>query len=161
MLQNTECQWWHMWEELCQCLCTRWSPSPARGVTSCYLSSLLSWVSARILRTVVGEGGPSWWIADSTAAWGSIGPGFDSVEDENQTLPCTPWCCGEGNTAFKRRITTEIWFVLATRYCFFTGARCSSVVGVFTHRAMGRRIDPSWGGLIELFLVPGSAPRLV
>ena len=26
---------------------------------------------------------------------------------------------------------------------------------------MGRRIDPSWGGPIELFLVPVSAPRLV
>ena len=25
---------------------------------------------------------------------------------------------------------------------------------------MGRRIDPSWGGPIELFLVPASAPRL-
>ena len=25
----------------------------------------------------------------------------------------------------------------------------------------GRRIDPSWGGPIELFLVPASAPRLV
>ena len=32
---------------------------------------------------------------------------------------------------------------------------------VFTHGAMGRRIDPSWGGPIELFLVPASAPRLV
>ena len=30
-----------------------------------------------------------------------------------------------------------------------------------THGAMGRRIDPSWGGPIELFLVPASAPRLV
>ena len=30
----------------------------------------------------------------------------------------------------------------------------SSVVRVFTHGAMGRRIDPSWGGPIELFLVP-------
>ena len=29
------------------------------------------------------------------------------------------------------------------------------------HGAMGRRIDPSWGGPIELFLVPASAPRLV
>ena len=29
------------------------------------------------------------------------------------------------------------------------------------HGAMGRRIDPSRGGLIELFLVPASAPRLV
>ena len=37
-------------------------------------------------------------------------------------------------------------------------ARCSSV---FAHGAMGRRIDPSWAGPIELFLVPASAPRLV
>ena len=42
-----------------------------------------------------------------------------------------------------------------------TGARCSSVVRAFAHGAMGRRIDPSWGGSIELFLVPASAPRLV
>ena len=41
------------------------------------------------------------------------------------------------------------------------GARCSSVVRAFAHGAMGRRIDPSWGGPIELFLVPTSAPRLV
>ena len=39
--------------------------------------------------------------------------------------------------------------------------RCSSVVRAFAHGAMGRRIDPSWGGPIELFLVPASAPRLV
>ena len=31
----------------------------------------------------------------------------------------------------------------------------------FAHGAMGRRIDPSWGGPIEVFLVPASAPRLV
>ena len=31
-------------------------------------------------------------------------------------------------------------------------ARCSSVVRAFAHCAMGRRIDPSWGGSIELFL---------
>ena len=30
------------------------------------------------------------------------------------------------------------------------GARCSSVVRAFAHCAMGRRIDPSWGGPIEL-----------
>ena len=41
------------------------------------------------------------------------------------------------------------------------GARCSSVVRAFAHGAMGRRIDPSWGGPIELCLVPASAPRLV
>ena len=33
------------------------------------------------------------------------------------------------------------------------GARCSSVVRAFAHDSMGRRIDPSWGGTIELFLV--------
>ena len=37
----------------------------------------------------------------------------------------------------------------------------SSVVRAFAHGAMGRRIDPSWGGPIELFLVPASVPRLV
>ena len=41
------------------------------------------------------------------------------------------------------------------------GARCSSVVRAFAHGAMGHRIDPSWGGPIELFLVPASPPRLV
>ena len=38
---------------------------------------------------------------------------------------------------------------------------CSSVVRAFAHGAMGRRIDPSWGRPIELFLVPASASRLV
>ena len=46
-------------------------------------------------------------------------------------------------------------------YVCVRGARCSSVVRAFAHGAMGRRIDPSWGGPIELFLVPASAPRLV
>ena len=32
--------------------------------------------------------------------------------------------------------------------------KCSSVVRAFAHGAMGRRIDPSWGEPIELFLVP-------
>ena len=41
------------------------------------------------------------------------------------------------------------------------GARCSSVVRVFAHGAMGRWIDPSWGGPFELFLVPANDPRLV
>ena len=42
-----------------------------------------------------------------------------------------------------------------------SGARCSSVVRAFAHGAMGRRIDPSWGGPVELLLIPASAPRLV
>ena len=47
--------------------------------------------------------------------------------------------------------------------CFISllGARCCSVVRVFAHGVMGHRIDPSWGGPIELFIVPVSAPRLV
>ena len=32
------------------------------------------------------------------------------------------------------------------------GARCSSVVRAFAHGAMGRRIDPSWGGPMSYFL---------
>ena len=47
------------------------------------------------------------------------------------------------------------------RYFDIKGARCSSVVRAFAHGAMGHWIDPSWGGPIELFLVPASAPRLV
>ena len=35
------------------------------------------------------------------------------------------------------------------------------MVMAFAHGAMGRRIDPSCGEPIELFLVPASAPRLV
>ena len=31
---------------------------------------------------------------------------------------------------------------------------CSSMVRAFAHGAMGRQIDPSWSGPIELFLVP-------
>ena len=42
-------------------------------------------------------------------------------------------------------------------FLFVEGARCSSVVRAFAHGAMGHRIDPSWGGPIELFLVPASA----
>ena len=41
------------------------------------------------------------------------------------------------------------------------GAECSSVVRVFAHGAMGHRIDPSCGELIELFLIPASGPQLV
>ena len=41
-------------------------------------------------------------------------------------------------------------------YFSFQGERCNSVVRVFAHGAMSHRIDPSWGGLIELFLVPRS-----
>ena len=39
------------------------------------------------------------------------------------------------------------------------GERCSSVVRAFSCGAMGRRIDPPWGGPIELFLVLASASR--
>ena len=52
------------------------------------------------------------------------------------------------------------WLFLLTDIC-----ECEPIelflVPAFTHGAMGRRIDPLWGGPIELFLVPASAPRLV
>ena len=50
------------------------------------------------------------------------------------------------------------------RYIYFfnkQGTGRSSEVRAFAHGVMGRRIDPSLGGPIELFLVPASAPRLV
>ena len=31
------------------------------------------------------------------------------------------------------------------------------MVRVFAHGEIGRQIDPSWGGPIELFLIPASA----
>ena len=39
-------------------------------------------------------------------------------------------------------------------FSFQPGARCSSVVRAFAYGAMGRQVDRSWGGPIELFLVP-------
>ena len=61
---------------------------------------------------------------------------------------------------FKYMAVTFIWLTVCLSLSF-GGARCSSVVRAFAHGTMGRRIDPSWGGPIELFLVPASAPQLV
>ena len=58
-------------------------------------------------------------------------------------------------------LTTNTYLKICSLESDNLGARCSSVVRAFAHGAMGRRIDPSWGGHIELFLVPASAPRLV
>ena len=55
--------------------------------------------------------------------------------------------------------THKISFTFAFRKT--SEARCSSVVRAFAHGAMGHRIDPSWSGPTELFLVPAIAPRLV
>ena len=60
---------------------------------------------------------------------------------------------------FEKQFIIKRVFKVHTVY--WLGARCSSVVRAFAHGAMGRRIDPSWGGPIELFLVPASALRLV
>ena len=51
--------------------------------------------------------------------------------------------------------------MMKDKHFLLEGARCSSVVRAFAHGAMGHWINPSWGGPIELFLVPASAPRLV
>ena len=57
---------------------------------------------------------------------------------------------GIGN---RRRVFGGVIEFATSYHC---GARCSSVVRAFAHGAIGRRIDSSWGGPIELFLVPGS-----
>ena len=59
--------------------------------------------------------------------------------------------------AFFNRVSLDV-LGMNCRVSVVTGARCSSVVRAFAHGAMGRRIDPSWGEPIELFLVPASAP---
>ena len=55
--------------------------------------------------------------------------------------------------------------VVTTHLCIRHSRRVlktfNSVVKAFAHGVMGRRIDPSWGEPIELFLVPASALRLV
>ena len=71
-----------------------------------------------------------------------------------------------------KEIVTNLNWTLTVTGCLFQGliikclgayegARCSSVVRAFAHGVMGHRIDRAWGGPIELFLVPASAPRLV
>ena len=61
------------------------------------------------------------------------------------------------NTFLFTVMMSDIWY----NTIHIAGARCSSVARAFAHGAMGRRVDPSWSGLIELFLVRASAPRLV
>ena len=64
-------------------------------------------------------------------------------------------------------VRLAILFDPETDTMMFTGGklfkRHSSPVSnfCFNHGVMSRRIDPSWGGPIELFLVPASAPQLV
>ena len=50
--------------------------------------------------------------------------------------------------------------VLRNKCCFLVCFQ-EQDVRKFAHGAMGCRIDPSWGGPIQLFFVPVSAPRLV
>ena len=66
------------------------------------------------------------------------------------------YCEGFGNWKNTQDKWISDWHLSCSR-----GARCSSVVRAFAHGVMGRRIDPSLGGPIDLFLVPASAPRLV
>ena len=78
--------------------------------------------------------------------------------------------------AFIVHLPMRGWFVIDSQHrdkrqhkyieCVFRSKSNSSIfihsfIQAFRHGAMGRRIDPSWGGPVELFLVPASAPRLV
>ena len=108
--------------------------------------------------------------------WTSCWPG--SRRNPTPTPPmCRSWstnwhwprCVGIHLLPLMRifHIYPQFWIFWFARFVFLLdmvtvrGVRCSSVVRAFTHGAMGRRIDPSWGGPIELFLVPASVPRLV
>ena len=53
---------------------------------------------------------------------------------------------------FGRKMLAEYHSI--QNFVYVKGARCSSVVRAFGYGAMGHRINPSWGGPIELFLVP-------
>ena len=77
-------------------------------------------------------------------------PQFCYQDLKKKTISCT----------LTVKLTESILFDIICE-CIKLGARCSSVVRAFAHGAIGRRIDPSWGGPIGLFLVPASAPRLV
>ena len=77
------------------------------------------------------------------------------------------WSIISGILAYLGKIHKRMWCVQDRRswqklhaLSPWFGAICSSVVRAFAHGAMGRRIDPSWGGPIELCLVPAGAPRL-
>ena len=70
-------------------------------------------------------------------------------------------CCEQFDTKPDNREYPFNFFIKYIHVAYFTGERDVAVVRAFAHGAMGRRIDPSWGGPIELFLVPASAPRLV
>ena len=82
---------------------------------------------------------------------------LQETQTEKLELGNTLICCQDSrlylwNTVlsgqFKRIMSSIDW----------GGARRSSVVRAFAH---GHRIDPSWGGPIELFHVPASAAQLV
>ena len=70
-----------------------------------------------------------------------------------------------GNAENPDQNTEDYLFQSNTQACGLYKLSHSAFQGsyrqAFAHGAMGRRIDPSWGGPIELFLVPASAPRLV
>ena len=83
-------------------------------------------------------------------------------------LQPTCYCTYVIQICFNKEINKDIselaFAIVCSRQPKTVGARRSSVVRAFAHGAMGRRTNAystSWGGPIELFLVPASAPRLV
>ena len=60
---------------------------------------------------------------------------------------------------FSLHVSTKVIYIYIYIYTIRYIYRTSTFE--FAHGAVGRRIDPSWGGPIELFLVLASAPRLM
>ena len=67
--------------------------------------------------------------------------------------------CGDSGRSWCDGALDPSFMVDPLSYSSFQGARCSSVLRAFPHGVMGRLIDPSWGGPIELFLVPARGAR--
>ena len=74
--------------------------------------------------------------------------------DDNSTNVTAGFQCSSCEQSVVSTTTLHLYLGNIAVTCSVRGARCSSVVRAFSHGAMGHLIDPSWGGPIELFLVP-------
>ena len=77
-----------------------------------------------------------------------------AVQPRRWLTPSTCWCCSSHYQV--GLVLSDNGFLIIIVNCFN-----DTLQHIFTHGVMGRQIDPSWGGPIELFLIPASAPRLI
>ena len=70
-------------------------------------------------------------------------------------------CTATKENMFIKEGRKEMFYLRRTQHILFTNIWRQTYYLTLKNGAMGRRIDPSWGGPIELFLVTASAPRLM